>query len=336
MKNNLAMEKESGVALIIILWMMVLLIVMTLAFSVMVRTETFSTITFKEQQENKYLAEAGLQKAMLEIIYRNANKNNVQKHDETDVYPTDGTFRQGKLDDGLYSIGITDESGKININLLTDVSGIILNNLLVNLGVEKSRADTIVDSILDWKDADDLHRLNGAESDYYMSLPNPYKAKDGNFDNLEELLLVKGMTRDILYGTGEKPGLINFLTVYTSTAQININAAKPEVLKAIPSMTDDMVQTILNYRTSDNGKKDGSGLQTMLSAGYAQIASYVTIAGSNVYSVEVIGYKQENMGHYPIRAVLVVEGANSCRIVSYQSPAHVELPKNDKIQNHAQ
>lgn len=248
-------KKEKGIALMIVLWIMVLLIVMILAFSVMVRTEVFSTITFKEQLENKYLAEAGLQRAMLEIIYRNANINNTIHKDELAVYSTDGTFHQGKMDEGYYRFAIADESGKININLLTDASGIILNNLLVNLGVEKNRADMIVDSLLDWKDADDLHRLHGAENDYYMSLPKPYKCKDANFDNLEELLLVQGVTQEILYGTEEKPGLIQFLTVHTSTPQININTAKPEVLKAVPSMTDDMVKTIMDYRTSDNGKR---------------------------------------------------------------------------------
>src|SRR5512145_1718052 len=209
---------EKGIALIIVLWIMMLLIVMTLAFSVMVRTEVFSTIAFKEQMENKYLAEAGLQKAMMEIIYRSANKYQPVYNDERDISPVDGTFRDGRLDDGYYRFAMTDESGKINVNLLTDASGIILNNLLVNLGAEKNQADTIVDSILDWKDGDDLHRLHGAENDYYLSLNNPYRAKDAYFDNLEELLLVKGMTRDILYGTDEKKSLIQYLTVYTSTA----------------------------------------------------------------------------------------------------------------------
>ena len=50
---------------------------------------------------------------------------------------------------------------------LTDANGIILNNLLVNLGIPGEDANTIVDSILDWKDADDLHRLHGAEDTYY-------------------------------------------------------------------------------------------------------------------------------------------------------------------------
>lgn len=325
---------EKGIALVIVLWITMLLIVITFAFSARVRTEVFSTIAFKERLENKYLAEAGLQWAMMEIIYRNVNKNIPAQNEGLEASPVDGTFRAVKMDDGYFRIGIADESGKININLLTAASGIILNNLLVNLGVEKNQADTIVNSILDWKDGDDLHRLQGAENDYYMSLPKPYKCKDANFDNLEELLLVKGMTRDILYGTEEKPGLMQHLTVYTSTAQININSAKPDVLKAIPRMTDEMIQTVIHYRLSDHAKKDGSGLQSMLSADFANISSYVTTADSSVYAVEAIGYQNAKNGNYALKAVLVAEGADRCRIVFYQSPANIEMPKNDAIPKH--
>ena len=83
----------------------------------------------------------------------------------------------------------------------------------------KRTADIIVDSILDWIDTDDLHRLNGAESDYYQSLPNPYKAKNGRLDTLEELLLIKGMSPDILFGTKEQKGLIHFVTIYSTTTK---------------------------------------------------------------------------------------------------------------------
>ncbi len=326
------LRKNSGIALMVVLWVMTLLIVITFSFAVMVRTEVFSTTTFKEQMENKYLAEAGMHRGMLEIYYRNAYKNNQLKLDNPEVYSTDGTFYHGQMEDGQYRVAVMDESGKIDINQLNDTTGIVLNNLLVNMGIEKNHADTIVDSILDWKDADDLHRLNGAESDYYMSLPNPYKAKDANFDNLDELLLVKGVTRDILYGGAEKPGLIQYLTVYSSASLININTAQPEVLKAIPFLTDDMLQSIISYRKADNTKKDGSGLQAMLPAGdYAKISPYVTTADSNTYSIEAIGYKTVMTGGYSLKAVVMVAGADSYKILYYQSPAHIETPKNDRL-----
>jgi general secretion pathway protein K len=320
------LRRESGIALIIVLWVMALLIVISLSFSVMARTEVFSTITFKEQMINKYLAEAGMQRAIMEIFYRNANKNNQITFAGEEVYRTDGKFYYGEMSNGYYKFSINDESGKININTLTDSSGIILDNLLVDSGIEKETADTIVDSILDWKDADDLTRLHGAESDYYMSLPNPYKAKNANFDNLEELLLVKGVTSEILYGNEEKPGLINFITLYSNTNPININTAAPEVLRAIPFMSDDNVQQIMNYRNADNTQKDGTAIQTALAGDYTKISQYITTGDSNVYAIEVLGYKEKDNDKkgYPLKAIIMIEGNDRYRILYYQSPANIK------------
>jgi len=136
---------ESGVALIMVLWIMAMLIVISFSFSVMARTEIFSTMTFKEQMINKYLAEAGFQRAIMEILYRNLNKNKQVTLLEEEVCRADGTFYQAEMGNGYYKFNFMDESGKININTMTDATGIILNNLLVNSGVEKETADTIVD-----------------------------------------------------------------------------------------------------------------------------------------------------------------------------------------------
>ena len=317
---------ESGVALIIVLWIMAMLIVISLSFSVMARTEVFSTLTFKEQMINKYLAEAGMQRAIMEIFCRNVNENTQIVFEGKEVYRTDGTFYFGEMSNGYCKFSITDESGKININTLTDSSGIILNNLLVNSDVEKETADTIVDSILDWKDTDDLTRLHGAENDYYMSLPNPYKTKGANFDNLEELLLIKGVTSKILYGDGEKSGLINFITLYSNSSMININIAAPEVLKAIPFMSDENVQQIMNYRNADNTKKGGTDIQAVSAGDYAKISQYVSTGDSNVYAIEVLGYKEKDNDKkgYPLKAVIMIEGNDRYRILYYQSPTNIK------------
>lgn len=321
-----APSSESGIALLIVLWVTALIITIALSFSVMARTEIFSTLTYKEQMTNKYLAEAGMQRAIMEIFYRNTKKNTRITFEGEEPYLVDGTFYSGEMSNGYYKISINDESGKININALTDISGIILNNLLVNLGVEKKTVDTIVDSILDWKDVDNLTRLNGAEDDYYTSLPNPYKAKNANFDNLEELLLVKGFTSDILYGNDEKQGLINFITLYSSTDKININSASPEILKAIPFMSDNDVEQIINYRKADNTKKDGVNIQTVIAGNYAKISPYISTGDSNVYSIEALGYKEKNDNKkgYPIKSIIIIEGNDHYRTLSYQSPAKIK------------
>ncbi|HVA47155.1 MAG TPA: hypothetical protein VNH11_12375 [Pirellulales bacterium] len=56
----------------------------------------------------------------------------------------------------------------------------------------------IADAILDWLDPDDVPRTYGAERDYYSSYN--YAPKNGPFESVEELLLVKGVTPQLLYG----------------------------------------------------------------------------------------------------------------------------------------
>ena len=194
-------ESQHGIALLIVLWVMTILIVTVLSFTLLTRADTQGTLAFKDQMEKKFLAEAGIERGIAEMVNYSLNANQTVALVGKEVWKMDGAAYNGRMDNGSYVVRIVNESGKISLNGLTDASGIMVNNLLVNLGSPTEEANRIVDSILDWKDEDDLHRLNGAESDYYQSLPHPYKARNADFESLEELLLVKGVTPDILYRT---------------------------------------------------------------------------------------------------------------------------------------
>jgi hypothetical protein len=89
----------------------------------------------------------------------------------------------------------------------------------------------IVDSILDWRDADELHRLNRAESDYCLALPSP-TAQERRLRQRGRVLQVRGMTREILYGRPESPGLAEYLTVWTRRG-LNVNTVSAPVLRAV-------------------------------------------------------------------------------------------------------
>ena len=95
--------------------------------------------------------------------------------------------------------GVADEAGRININALIqlDPSGNVLYNVLMTL---PNMTEDVADSIVDWVDADDDARASGAESSYYSSLNPGYQAKNGPLNSLDELLLVKGVTPQLLYG----------------------------------------------------------------------------------------------------------------------------------------
>ena len=60
--------------------------------------------------------------------------------------------------------------------------------------------ESVADSILDWIDADNSPRPFGGEADYYEGLGTPYAPRNGAPQCLEELLLVRGVTRGLLFG----------------------------------------------------------------------------------------------------------------------------------------
>lgn len=310
---------QKGIALLMVLWVLTILMVIVLSFSFMSRTEIQSTTSFKESIEKKFLAEAGIERGIMEMFYRIINKNQALVLEGTEVWKVDGTYYTAQLGDGYYRVKVFDESGKLDINTVSDI---LLKNLLMNLGIEEGEADIIVDSIMDWRDPDDLHRLHGAEDDYYQSLPNPYEAKDANFDTLEELLLVKGITPEILYGTGENKGIIEFLTVHSNTNKINVNAAPKEVLMAIPGISSDLADTIIEMRSTNEIRS----LQEIGIAGenYSIIAPYVDTAGSNSYTFESVGSKEKGKGGYAIRATVTISGSNKYAYMYYKSPIETE------------
>lgn len=293
-----------------VLWVLTILMVIVLSFSFMAKTETYAALSFKEGLEKQFFAEAGIERAIMEIFYRTQNL----AVEGSDVWKTDGTPYSDTIGGGNYTVSIFNESGKIDINTLNDASGIILKNLLMNSGVQEEIADTIVDSVLDWKDVDDLHRLHGAESDYYMSLPNPYKAKNANFDTLEELLLVKGVTPAILYGSSENRGMIDFLTIYSGTGGVNVNAAPKEVLTAVPGITPEIADAIISFR--ENAK-----ITNLQEVGIpAQSNQYINLGESSTFTIEAIGNKGDGKFGYGIRATLTIGGPNGYTYVYYKKP----------------
>jgi len=205
---------------------------------------------------------------------------------------------------------------------MTDLSSVILRNLLVNLGTPADAADTIADSILDWKDPDDLHRLNGAENDYYQSLAHPYRARNANFETLDELLLVKGVTAQLLYGAAGRKGLINFLTLYGKANTINLNVAPGEVLAALPGSNASIAEQIIALRATMEIKKIAE-ITNIIGGANAPMAPYVTgQSGAGVIcSIEAIGYQDIEKKGYPIRATVALDGLNRYRYLNYRSPA---------------
>jgi len=246
---------DEGIILIVVLWVMTGLAVLTLSFSRESRVEIMTAGNARSMERAYYIARAGMENTIYRIIQSRtswadrARPTAVGEPDQVDLGKVTGSF-----DGGFWRVNIQDESGKININTVSEQQ---LDALIRAVGIEEPDAGILVDSILDWRDADSISRANGAEEDYYKSLDPPYMAKNGRFDAVEELLLIRGMTRDYFYGKPErmndgtveyKYGLSRFFTVYSTRDQINVNHAALPVLLSIPGMQYEAARMIYERR----------------------------------------------------------------------------------------
>lgn len=97
--------------------------------------------------------------------------------------------------------GAENESARINLSVLAQWEQAVPDsgrNALMQL---PEMTDAVADAIMDWLDADSTPRNSGAERDYYSGLDPPMQPRNGPVESLEELLLVKGVTRELLFGS---------------------------------------------------------------------------------------------------------------------------------------
>lgn len=168
---------------------------------------------------------------------------------------------------------VVDEAGKLNVNALIaqDTAGQVLYDALMKL---PNMTAEVADAIVDWVDADDDARTSGAESGYYQGLGQPYRAKNGPLNSLDELLLVKGVTPQLLYGTDRNRngvadddggggqltrGWADYLTAYgreinlDSGGTLRVNANEGEDLpalhgKLVTAVGQELADLILAYK----------------------------------------------------------------------------------------
>ncbi len=248
-----------------VLWVITILTVVVLEFSFAMRTEVNITKNFKDELQLYATAQGGVQRAIAEMIFKNDTRlQQLRKTMKTEEiapekkeWVPDGRPYTVKFDQGECELRIMSEAGKININTVSETT---LRKIIGNLGLEGEARDIVTDSILDWIDADDFRRINGAENDYYQSLKEPYNCKNGSFDSIEELLLVRGVTPEFFYGkrgtkTGEEGakasgviGLKDIFSIYAPGELVDINSASSVVLRFVLGIPDKVALLIVKAR----------------------------------------------------------------------------------------
>ncbi|MCS6952902.1 MAG: type II secretion system protein GspK [Bryobacterales bacterium] len=238
----MAIGKTSGArggALILVLWLAAALAAVTLTLAQTVRTELERATTALESTQAYYLACGAIERALLYMLWG------------PPYYAPGATSLRFDFPSGEAVVQILPEAGKLNVNFSPLDE---LERLFVALGAEPARAAEIARAIVDWR-SPAPHGPTLFDREYLSRTPS-FRAAHASFQETEELLLVKGMTPELYYGTIEpgpegawlaRGGARDCLSVYSAGGAVDVNSAHPAVLAAI-GLGPGEIQAILATR----------------------------------------------------------------------------------------
>jgi competence ComEA-like helix-hairpin-helix protein len=267
---------------------MVLLSVLVIGVLHTARMDLLVVKNYGDRVQAHYLALAGVERAKA-ILYQDVvTRQQTARNHSGLLYNDPQDFQDVPLGRGKFQVfrrapreegggivyGVSDEESRLNIN---SASAAQLTNLT-------GMTSDISGAIIVWRSAatQNTNGQGGANSDYYMSLRPPYQARNGPFQTVRELLMVRGVTSELLLGNDRNqngflddegdpadqalpgfkpppppiPGWAALLTV-TDTDK-NVNAAGKDrvnpqtadeaTLSAVPGITQAIARAIVSYR----------------------------------------------------------------------------------------
>lgn len=283
-KPTSGLRDRKGMAVILALATMLLVVTAALEMHISERNGMLTAAILRDRATAIQMAESGVHLAMAVLTKdRLESETDSLQEDWADEEAMAVLVDELGFDNGKLTVKITDETGKIQINaLLNFPEGREFNQTqkalwerlaagLFTLEGEEAPEDTdpltIINSLKDWLDSGDddaTTGLSGAETDYYESLDPPYACKNGPFDHLSEVALVKGITPEVFAGIGGAAGLSMYVTVYgaeeakdgkfTFPGKINVNTADVAVLSAmLPLEYADFAPLMVEHREATSG-----------------------------------------------------------------------------------
>lgn len=245
MQTNL----QRGGALLTVLWLSAALTAIAFSIANTVRGETERTATTVEQAKAYYLASGSIDRA---ILWMQWGRQMPRNPDGTARFWAPGLpVMQMAFPTGVTQVEVIPESSKFNINLATPIE---LLQLFIAMGLNPERAQALMAAVVDWRQP-----MQGGPSEFdqiYASLTPSFRARHASFEQIEELLSVRGVTPDLFYGTWVRnangqlirtAGLKDCLGLYGLNSQFDVNTTAPPVLSAL-GLPPDVVGQIVARR----------------------------------------------------------------------------------------
>jgi len=278
-------HKSDGIALIIVMCAIVILSMLAAAFAYSMKVETKLAQNSDSEQQLLWLGRSGVELASYvlsqEMTIRSEPYDSLNQiwaggpggPGETNSVLSGLSLDNYPVGDGTVSVKIVDLERKANINTANTT---VIQQALTLMGVNANDMSVVSDSILDWIGPPGPARVAGAEDEYYQALAVPYHVKNAPMDNLSELMLVRGVTPELYWGSnatnhtpsvfqhklgvgtapGEEPdypfGLAEIFTPISS-GKINVNTADINVLQMIPGVDAAAAAAIIQHRAGPDG-----------------------------------------------------------------------------------
>lgn len=255
--------RARGVALLLVLWVTALLGILLGGFVVIARTDSLQTRHLVDATRARYAAEAGIARVAYEL----------RRADPLTRWVADGRPYEFAFEDATVRVRITDESGKIDLNAVDESILVALFNALTG---DARRAQALAAAVMDWRDADDLVRPDGAELPEYRAAGLDYGPSQTGFLTIGELQQVLGMDYE-LYRRLEP-----LITVYSRMPRPNPAYAPAAVLQALPGLTPQLADQLVRQRRQMSPSQMMGATALMLPDGTPLVAG----GGGVTYTVE--------------------------------------------------
>ncbi|MDY6880456.1 MAG: type II secretion system minor pseudopilin GspK [Desulfatiglans sp.] len=315
------LRDNRGSALILTILVVGLIVVLTVEFNSNMRAHFHAAANVKEGLRLVNIAKSGVEYAVA-VLFEDAQKTDSDTLNEiwADSKALSSNL-SAMFEEGRFEITVQDHSGKIQINQLVDSSEQkdLFSRFLSQeeFGLESEEIDDLIDAITDWIDPDDEVTGFGAENTYYQSLPEPYSCKNGPFDFLEDLMLVRGVTKELFYGKEGRKGLSGYLTVH-GDGKININTADTLVLMSLSEDIDrERAEDMIAYRNDKDNNLDGpTWYKKVPGMSDVVIAPSLVTTSSIWFDIESRGIKEAM--YRQVNAMVKREG-DSLQIISWKT-----------------
>ena len=196
--------RRNGSILIGLLWSVALLSLVVIGVLHTARIDLLVGKNYGDRIQARYLALAGVEKAKA-LLYQNArDRSRSNKNHSGELYDEPQQFRDISLGRGVFQVfrrGRQDEGGGVIYGVSDEESRLNVNSADTNqlMKLDGMTSD-IAAAIVDWRNSGNNLTPGGAGPDYYSSLQPPYLPRNASFETVRELLMVRGVTADLLLG----------------------------------------------------------------------------------------------------------------------------------------